>query len=320
MHNKLNISQSIRGFFTWERVDMSTNDIIQSSTQPNLILNQGLDYVAARTYQENITSCAIGSGSTAPLTTDTGLSNELARTSTYDITYQPCATTLVGNVFSIQKTFKFASQTQDQQFGEIGWSYTDTPGNNLFSKAQILDTNGNPIILTIYRNQYLRVTYTLKITLSPSTASTNGAIIDGWPTSSGQSKIQYIGLRAVGPDGNPQNYDSGGTVNEPSQGIFQVFLSVISTALAAFGSAANRSGGTATTSGSISTYIPGTYSITKSGTFGRGVANSTLRSTGLGPSGSSSVNSTYVELFDIDQEKDTSYELTFNFVYTWGRS
>lgn len=318
---KLGINQSIRGFFSWEVISAFTHQIIKKNDyQPNLILNQGLDFVAARSYAANITSCAVGSSSVAPLNTDTGLGNELVRTSVYDVNYKPCSTILSGNTLNIQKTFRFPVQTQDQQFGEIGWSYTDTPGNNLFSKAQILDVNGNPITLTIYRNQYLRVTYTLAITVSPSTPNINGAIIAGWPASSGQSQIQYIGLQAVDSNGNFQNYDSGGTCNEPSQSTFDIFISLISTALATFGSSVDRSGAEADVVGSISTYISGTYSIIKSGTFGRGVSNASIRSTGIGPTGTSSSNSTYVEVWDSSQNKQSTFELDVNIIYSWNRS
>ncbi len=317
MHKQ--ISHSLKGFFTWQIVDSASDKILSSNDlQQNLILNQGLDYVASRTYAANIVACAIGSSVIPPLNSDTGLTNELARTITYDTAYLPCLTSLSSNTLSIRKTFKFATQTQDQQFGEIGWSYTSAPGNNLFSKAQLLDTNGNPILLTVYRNQYLRVTYTLQITLAPATPLANGNVIDGWTTATGQSQVQLIGLQGVSSDGSLTSFDAGGTANEPSE-LADIFISTNSTALATIGSCIDRSGGAGETGATLSTYTNGSFSRYKTVTFGRSYSGSTFRSMGIGISGDAIVHNTYVELLDTNQTKSASFELTINIVYAWNR-
>ncbi len=320
MNNSLNISSSIKGFFTWQIVDSITNEIIAlNDLQQNLILNQGLDFVAVRTYAANTIACAVGSSVIPPLTTDTGLTSELARTIAYDSTYLPCLASLSSNIFSIRRTFRFATQTQDQQFGEIGWSYTDIPGNNLFSKAQLLDVNGNPVLLTVYRNQYLRVTYTLQITLTPVTPLANGNFIDGGPGSSdGTSQIQLIGLQGVTSDGTLSDFDAGGQANEPSQ-TASIFISTNSAALATFGSTVNRSVGANEIGATLSSYSAGSYSSFKTVTFGRSISGSTFRTIGIGPSAGAATSNTYTELFNTNQTKDSSFQLTINILYSWGR-
>ncbi len=321
MHNKLNISSIIKGFFTWQIVDGNTNKILLSNgLQQNLILNQGLDFVAVRTYAANTIACAVGSSIIPPLNSDTGLTNELARTITYDSSYLPCLASLSGNTFSIRRTYRFATQTQDQQFGEIGWSYTATPGSNLFSKAQLLDINGNPILLTVYRNQYLRVTYTLQVTLTPSTPLTNGNIINGFPGSAtGSNQIQLIGLQGVSSDGVLSDFDVGGQANEPSQ-TSSIFIGTNSTALASFGTTIDRSSGASETGAVLSSYSNGTFSRFKTVTFGRSISGTTFRCLGIGPSAGAATNNTYTELFDTNQTKSASFELTINIVYAWGRA
>ncbi len=320
MPNNHHISHSLKGFFTWQIVDAIDDKIIESNNlQQNLVLNQGLDYVASRTYAANIVACAIGSSVIPPLNSDTGLTNELARTITYDTTYLPCLTSLSSNTLSIRKTFRFATQTQDQQFGEIGWSYTATPGNNLFSKAQLLDTNGNPILLTVYRNQYLRVTYTLQITLAPASPLANGNVINGWPGSAtGESQIQLIGLQGVDGSGTLTSYDAGGVANEPSQ-IAEIFLGTNSTALASFGMSVDRSSGASYIAATLSSYANGSYNRYKTSTFGRSYSGSSYRCVGIGPTASSPVNNTYTELLDSSQTKSASFELSVNIVYNWNR-
>lgn len=310
-HYKLN------GSFALEVVDGATHRVERSlPLKNNLILNQGKNYVAQRSFVENILYCAVGTGTTPPLLTDTGLSNEAARTG--DVATEvttPCETTLVGAVYSLKKTFKFGVQASPLAIGEIGWSYTATAGANLFSKSLIIDEQGNTTVIVLAPGKYLRVAYTLQITIGPSTSQSGDAGITGW-TAPGVYMVQKVGLRSILSDGSLSYYDSGNDCNEPS-GAGTIFIGTSSTAPAAFGSAVDRSGATNYTA-SISNQYLGAGALYKVGNFGKGSAvNSSLRSMGVGPAASSTSNTGAVFVFNANQAKGTDFILAIKVLYTW---
>lgn len=305
---------SLKGFYSWEIVE---NGVVVNSepTHNNLILSQGIDYVAQRSFVENILYCAIGEGSSPPILSDTGLSGEVDRTGNVDDEVAtPCITQLTGNVYSLTKTFKFGVRASPVNIGTIGWSYSSSSGNNLFSKALIIK-NGLPDVITLGVGQYLRVRYTLQITISPASAQVGDANITEL-AAPGQYMIQRIGLRSITSNGSLSYYDAGNDCNEPSAQS-EVFLSTNSTTLASFGSSANRSSGTNYVSAALNSYS-GNGVLYKQAAFGKGsAASSTLRSMGVGVTGSSTINSGWVFLFDSNQTKSTNRILLLKFVYSW---
>lgn len=310
--------KSIKGEFWWEIIDKETGSIIQTAPlKRNLILNQGLDFLAVRSFVSNVAYCALGTSTTAPLLTDTGLASEVLRTNTLDISIPNYAVTaLNGNVYSFTRVFKFSNVSYTTAYGEIGWSYSGTTGNNLFSKAQIMDTAGTPRAIRLPNSTYLRVYYTISVTLSPSTSIAGPNNIDGLSAVTGVSQIQLIGLKKLNSDGSIGNWDVGTDCNELYSTV-DTFVSRSSTALAAFGSSVDRSGSTNYTNSSFSNTYIGNGVVWKSGTFGKTNANDTsLRSMGLGSVGSSTTNSGFVFVFDSSVTKDVNHLLTTTFIYS----
>lgn len=307
----------LKGFFSWEIVDEKSGIVVRKSPpENNLILNQGRANVASYSFAQNIAYCAVGAGTAPPLLTDTGLADELQRTGDSDMSVDGGTTaTLVGNLYSLIKTFRFPTNRGQLTIGQIGWSYASTAGNNLFSKALIVNKDGNPGTVTLTVGQYLRVKYTLQITISPSTTQTGSANIVGW-TAPGQYNVQLVGLKAFNADGSVGNYDAGAGCNEPAVQA-DVFIGTSSAALAAFGSATDRVAGTNYTVTTTNTYL-GNGVLVKTASLGRSTANSsTLRSMGVGANGSSYTNSGFVFLFDGNQTKASTHLLPLQFVYSW---
>ena len=308
----------LKGFFKIEIVDAETGLVETTlAEKQNLILNQGKDFVAQRTFVENILYCAVGAGTTSPLPSDVGLQAEVMRTGNIETNIAvPCQTTLASNVISFTKTFAFPVSVSPTTIGEIGWSWTPTAGNNLFSKSIIANQQGVPGPVTISPSKYLRVYYTLQVTIGPAGAVSFGASIAGWPTSTGQASMQYIGLRSITANGSLSYVDAGLACNEPS-GTSEIFIGTSSAALAAFGSSTNRSAGTNYTNGAANNY-KGNGVLWKTASFGKNnAASATLRSMGVGIVGSSYITSGYVCLLDSNQNKDTTYLLPLRFIYTW---
>jgi len=310
MHN-----YKLKGLFSWEIINSDGSVFDSEPTRNNLILTQGINAVALRSFVENMLYCAIGTGSTPPLLSDTGLTGEVQRTGDVDgAVADACITTLSSNTYSLTKTFKFPANSFPITVGQIGWSWSNTAGNNLFSKALIVK-NGLPAQVTLGVGQYLRVKYTLQINISPSTAIVANSSIVNW-SSPGQYNVQLIGLRSILTDGSLSYYDAGQDCNEPSS-ISDIFYGTSSLALGAFGSSADRSGGTNYTTTATTTYQNNGTTF-KTASFGKNVGASTsIRSIGIGKAGSSPTNSGFVFLFDTNQTKGSDFIFNPKFIYTW---
>ncbi len=320
MRNIIKTHYGLRGFYSWEEVDEKSGIILRKSpNKNNLILNQGIDFIAVNTFIANIGYCAIGTSFSPPLLSDTGLGNEINRTNTLDNQDTViAATTLSGNVFSLTKVFKFTANKDYYSVGELGWSPSAVAGNNLFSKVQMVDQNGTPGIVTITAGKYLRVKYTLQITITPNVSTAGSSNITGWSSNTGNYSVQYIGLQGINTDGNLIDFDAGGTCNEPSV-YSTIFFNTDSTALAGFGSAVARSGTTYTKTASV-TYNGSGLLLKRCGFSKTDANSSTLRCAGIGPSSSPEQNSGFVFVFNSNQTKDSNNILRMIFTYTWSRN
>lgn len=195
----------------------------------------------------------------------TGLSSEVKRTTSYLTGAGNCGTTnTVGTGTRVLKrTFDFSTEVSPQNYEELGWSYTATPGSNLFSR--VLIAGGTVTVLT---SQQLRVVYELTIVVSPITSTPQTPTITGWPVAPAASTDgDYIanaqnfgsdqgGISAVGTAGNSGM--GGRNQSLEPWGPFQMRLADGSV-LPAFN--AGYSPGTTTTqsSSSLAAYTPGNF-------------------------------------------------------------
>jgi hypothetical protein len=310
----------IYGEFFYEIVDDKTKKIIVTSKKKrNLILNQGLDFLNIRSFVENVSSCAVSASTVGPLFTDTGLTNEFDRVSTLDTSLQVSAsTTLIGNTYSFTRVFKFDSSVNPALYGTIGWSYTNTVGNNLFSKSLILTPSGGAGPVFVAQGQYLRVHYTINVILNPSSATSGNSNITGLPGGDGGSYgIQYIGLKSINSQNVVGFWDAGNDCNELYSQV-EIFLSTSTAALSSFGSSTNRSASTNYLSKSANTSAgSGTGIITKQASFGKNNAvNGAIRSMGTGIIGSSTTNSGFAYVFTNNQSKAAAFTMSPSFIYS----
>lgn len=309
----------IRGEFFYEIVDEKTKKVLaKSKKKNNIILNQGLDALFARSFVDNVAYCAVSSSAVGPLYTDTGLINEFDRTNNLDSSIGTSASTsLVGNVYSFTRVFKFDSSVNPNYYGTIGWSYTAAAGNNLFSKSLILTTAGGPGPVFVAQGQYLRVYYTINITINPSNSVGGNSNITGLPAADGGTYgLQLIGLKNINSQNVVGFYDAGNDCNELYSQV-EIFLSTSSAALSSFGSSINRSGSTNYTAKSSNSYAgPGSGVVKKFAGFGKNNAVNTINSIGLGPIGSSTTNSGFAYIFTNGQTKGATFNLSPIFTYS----
>ena len=221
----------------------------------NMILNQGKDGVMAgtRNFSQSFVYCAVGTGTTPVAATDTGLTSEAAtaRTNTYLQGAGNCGTSWVGQVGTMRRTFDFAIETTNQNYSELGWSWTSTKANNLFSKTLI---SGGTV--TVLADQQLRVVYDVSITCAPVGVQTANLTVAGWGTPAGTWALQSTMFTPIPTNG----------VAAVGAGLFETSSAVTAAvrggtcALGAFGSAPTSTvtlGATAI--GTWSTYTLGTF-------------------------------------------------------------
>lgn len=171
----------------------------------NMILNQGKDWIMAGTrgFSTSASYCAVGTGTTPVVATDTGLATEAAtaRTNTYLVGVGNCGTTWVGQVGTIRRTFDFGIETSSQNYTELGWSWTGTKANNLFSRTLI---SGGTV--TVAAEQQLRVVYDLSITCSPTGVQTGNLTVAGWGTPAGTWALQGNMFGEVSSSGSSSGF------------------------------------------------------------------------------------------------------------------
>ncbi|MFM9421008.1 hypothetical protein ACKLNZ_10050 [Thermus scotoductus] len=300
----------------------------QEAEQHNLVLNQTYDSLIASYGFTLLTQyAAVGTGSTPPAATQTGLVAEARRTnrdqngSTGTFSY-----TRVANGVYEQTTVREFLETEvgNSNLTEWGFSPSNTAGGNLICRELFRDGNGNPIVITPAADQRLRLIYKTRVTLSPTVAVSASIDISGIGVRTGKYVLTL---------------SRGGTTSGSYPDLVVVELAIT-------GSLIDSGGGTSTWYQSIylhSVALPTTYTDTTENssvlvykwpglqayvsgsrqrktnpvTFALNEANGTIRTIGLGPRWGGG----FRFVLDSGQEftKDSLYKLTINeFTVTWG--
>jgi len=150
--------------------------VFETPWRNNLVLNQGKDNAASNLICDLFKSCAVGTGSSTPAATQVGLDTEIVRSNTYLTGIGNCGTTVSSNVLTHTRTFDFPSEIATIVYSEVGWSNSNSSGNNLNTRGLF----ASPV--TVNTGQSLRVIYNFTVTVTPNTARTLTAPITGWPS------------------------------------------------------------------------------------------------------------------------------------------
>ena len=144
----------------------------------NLVLAQGKDVFFGGTWAGSLARyCAVGTGTTTPASTDVGLESEVIgkRTGTLLTSGTGTAKYADGRVVYTY-THDFAEETTNQNYTELGWSWSASAGNNLFSRVLI---SGGTV--TVLAGQQLRVVYVLTWSVTPYVETAGTLTVAGWP-------------------------------------------------------------------------------------------------------------------------------------------
>lgn len=272
---------------------------------PNLILDAGLDRVGISANYYAI--CYVGSGNSTPTELQTGLDAQVAGTSTR---ISNSVTNSGAAPYYAQHTvvYRFAQGAAAGNLSEIGVGWAT---GALFSRALILDGLGNPTTITVLADEFLDVTYRIRLYV-PMNDVLSVVPIDGVGTqvlaraAAASSTSAWLNTSDYGPlaGGNPQgapvlHYVYSGTIGSIT------------------GSPGGTTGGASSMSNAA--YTPGTLYRDWSVTWGINAGNvGGVRSAMVYQGADGTFGRTQFQ-FDPVIPKDNTKTMVLNFRMSWGR-
>ncbi|MCO1336984.1 hypothetical protein MO867_21910, partial [Microbulbifer sp. OS29] len=183
----MNLCNRVRGFYTLEtyraeKTEDGLREIPGSRSRraefENLITDLGLNRLGDRSPASSAYFCYVGSGSSAPAQTDTDMDNFIAVHSVLQSDTRSAQASIDPWYLSTQKVNRFNQGVAAGNLSEVGMGWDSNPSGALFSRALIQDADGNPSSITVLDDEYLDVTYELRI--YPNLGDFTGTItIDG---------------------------------------------------------------------------------------------------------------------------------------------
>lgn len=171
----------LEGRFKIEKRKVGSDELIEVAPwQDNLILNRGLDAFGnaqQRDLDGWMYALAVGSGSTPPSVTDTGLVAKVAQAERSTAS----GATTSGRVLSpvpygwYRKTYEFSAGSAAGNLSELGLKYY-TNDNLLNTRALIKDSSGQPTTITVLSDEILIITYEVRVYVDMTDKTFNATI------------------------------------------------------------------------------------------------------------------------------------------------
>ena len=177
-----NTTIKLRGEYKFRAINADTGEVARETPWiPNLITNQGLDFIGQGNGTHQWTRrCSVGEGNTPPVNSDTALQTFHQYVDRADGTTTPG--TSPDYTLKTTTRYLFPVQTVNKNYAEVGVGRDSgtgaTTGQQLFSRALIVDSGGAPTTFTVLVGEQLEVTYRLWI-IPPITDSTYDVVIAG---------------------------------------------------------------------------------------------------------------------------------------------
>ncbi|ENV07764.1 hypothetical protein F966_03621 [Acinetobacter higginsii] len=118
---------------------------------PNLVLDTGLNRMSVGVWMDRI---CVGTGNSTPVGTQTALDAYLTSTTTVLGTDAVGVNTVGTPYYYLRRTWRFNPRGSSANISELGLGWANT---NLWNRALIKDTSGNPITITWAGDEYLDI-------------------------------------------------------------------------------------------------------------------------------------------------------------------
>ena len=296
------LCKAIRKFPREWKASPVGNVAVDRPETDNLILNQCLDYLGAGTANwGSIGSyCVLGSGTSTPVVTQTGLDSEIVRTGNTLPTGTFTTDTIATRTRAMQRTYDFPAETSGKTYAELGLSHSSSVTNNLSTRARI---DGGTVACAT--GQQARVVYIVSITL--------GANVVATPASSTGWTAGLQGTSAFCTFEHTENIGYGGASANT-----QLALCTGST-IPTFGTAFSYGTQSYGVTSGLNAYSVGSYKRTRWTKWPLAEGVGTWRSLVMS-GGTSAILTSWCWVFDNAQTKDNAHVLTITWSMTYGRA
>lgn len=300
----LKANLGVQGFYKLTvSKDKECKEVVkESGWMPNLITNAGMNRIGDSkfVYGHVDREWHVGSGNTTPDYTDTALETPIASTS-YD--GYPNARGTTGTYAYYRYVRQFDQGAAEGNIAEVG---IGPDGGDLFSRALVVDDQGNPTTITVLDNEFLTLSYELRINIPQSDfLSTVNFVVDGSNVSTD------ITMRAAGVDSDKY----WGERSYYYLGVCSQFRAGNHT----MGPISDRDLTGDVGDVTTNTYVENSHEITGSAHFGLNEANYTGGVNYIFIRGAAGFGS-WKANFDPPLDKDNTKELTFDFGVSWTRA
>jgi len=253
----------ICGYISWEL--LRDGKVIKSSGgfYPNLITDIGMNQIAATTISNLVGYMNLGTGSTAPAFTDTGLVAEVATARQGGV--QAVGPTYVAGTpdYAYRRNmYAFTELFANGNLTEVGLFWAGSGGSTMFIRQLLKDSGGTPVTVTKTSSDQLQITHEFRF--YPPTADVAGSVTFSGQTYTLATRCGNVSSATTRLLGSYLSNHSHSGVNETD------VLAVRS---------GGPSSGTGPNSSTITAYVAGSYYLETKDTWDIGSANFT---TGIG--------------------------------------
>lgn len=164
--NDMRVEAGVQGYFQLNAVKAITQPdgtVTDGDTRvltdwfPNLVLDSGLNRMATGSF---LTGVCVGSGTSEPQITQTGLDSFIARTTTIQGSTSGRQVTSGEFYWWGRVTYRFAQGKAEGNLSEIGVGWAN---DGLLNRTLIKDTAGNPTTVVILPDEFLDVNFEFRV-------------------------------------------------------------------------------------------------------------------------------------------------------------
>ena len=306
LKDPLGFGTRMQGFYKIDAVKADGRRRVLADWFPNLITDVGLNQIG--TNSNWAAKCFVGSGTNAPNVLDTGLQTLVAESNTLTSAFGAQA---VEPYFGWgRQVFRFNEGVAAGNLSEVGVG--SAGGVTMFSRALILDGVGNPTTITVLSDEFLDVTYEIRV--YPPLVDVLGTITI--------SAIDYgFTLRSAFVTNGTNWHDGGGAFTGggfPNNGV--TLYGGAGLALGAITAGPTSVGSSQSFNTAQDAYVPGSLERGFSIDVPLNLANFTPGITGLIFTVGNGRRGTFQVAIDTPIPKDATKLLSLDFKHTWARA
>lgn len=171
--NRLDLRCEMDGRYTLTAVKVDGSGSRKLAEFENLILDSGFASLLGNVTQNTFLWARVGAGSTPPAAGQSELVSQIASSNT---SQSDVVTYSTEEPYWIRRsvTKRFAAGVATGNIAEVGIGWANS-GNTLFSRALVLDAEGDPTTVNVLADEFLDLTYTITVypSLEPALSTLN---------------------------------------------------------------------------------------------------------------------------------------------------